>query len=59
MNIVTVLHNKAMEFADEAWAPERREVPDPTGVDRGGRQLAVRLSDHAPVEALFGLGAGG
>lgn len=41
------------------WAPERREVPDPTGVDRGGRQLAVRLSDHAPVEALFGLGAGG
>ena len=34
------------------WAPERREIPDPTG---GGdrRALPIRLSDHAPVEALF------
>ena len=34
------------------WAPERREVPDPTsGAD--GSALPIRLSDHAPVEALF------
>lgn len=33
------------------WAPERREVPDPTA--SGGRVLPVRLSDHAPVEALI------
>jgi len=34
------------------WAPERREAPDPTS---GGdeRALPIRLSDHAPVEALF------
>jgi endonuclease/exonuclease/phosphatase family metal-dependent hydrolase len=28
-----------------SWAPERREVPE--------RGLAIRLSDHAPVEAAF------
>jgi len=34
------------------WAPARREVPDPTA--RPSRPaLAIRLSDHAPVEALF------
>lgn len=33
------------------WAPNRREVPDPTA--EGGRVLPIRLSDHAPVEALF------
>ncbi len=52
---------RGLEIIEPAtqWAPERREMPDPTGVDRGGRQLPVRLSDHAPVEALFGVGAGG
>jgi endonuclease/exonuclease/phosphatase family metal-dependent hydrolase len=34
------------------WAPDRRQVPDPTvGADRN--PLPIRLSDHAPVEALF------
>ena len=34
------------------WAPARRQVPDPTvGADRN--PLPIRLSDHAPVEALF------
>jgi len=41
--------------APAQWPPERREVPDPTGADRSGRRLPVRLSDHAPVEALFGI----
>lgn len=36
------------------WPPERREVPDPTAM--GGRVLPIRLSDHAPVEALLGTG---
>ncbi len=31
------------------WPPERREVSEPSG----SSGLAVRLSDHAPVEALF------
>ena len=29
-----------------AWEPQRRDVADPSG-------LAIRLSDHAPVEASF------
>jgi hypothetical protein len=36
----------------QQWAPERREVPDPTGGE-GRSALPIRLSDHAPVEALF------
>ena len=35
------------------WPPERREVPDPTAA--GPDRLPIRLSDHAPVEALFDL----
>lgn len=35
------------------WDPERREVPDPTA--SRGRRLPIRLSDHAPVEALIEL----
>jgi len=35
------------------WAPEGREVPDPTA--SGGRRLPIRLSDHAPVEVLIEL----
>jgi len=35
------------------WEPERREVPDPTREARPG--LPIRLSDHAPVEALLAL----
>jgi hypothetical protein len=34
------------------WQPDRREVPDPTAPP-DGPLLPVRLSDHAPVEALF------
>lgn len=37
--------------APAQWAPDAREVPDPTA--SGGRVLPIRLSDHAPVEALF------
>lgn len=33
------------------WRPEEREVPDPTAP--GGRVMPIRLSDHAPVEALI------
>lgn len=40
----------------EQWEPERREVPDPTA--GGGRVLPIRLSDHAPVEALIRLPSG-
>ena len=49
-----------LEIAEPAaqWSPERREVPDPTGVSRDGRRLPIRLSDHAPVEALFDSAAG-
>ena len=36
------------------WAPERREVPDPTAPP-GEPALPVRLSDHAPLEAAFAL----
>ena len=36
------------------WAPERREVADPTA-GRGNDALPIRLSDHAPVEANFQL----
>jgi endonuclease/exonuclease/phosphatase family metal-dependent hydrolase len=51
---------RGLEIVEPAaqWPPERREVPDPTGVDRGGRQLPIRLSDHAPVEAQFASPAG-
>jgi endonuclease/exonuclease/phosphatase family metal-dependent hydrolase len=53
--VIDHLLARGLEIVEPAaqWAPERREVPDPTGVDRGGRQLPVRLSDHAPVEALL------
>lgn len=37
--------------APAQWPPEAREVPDPTA--SGGRVLPIRLSDHAPVEALL------
>lgn len=37
-----------------AWPPEKREVPEP-GPPAGKPPLAVRLSDHAPVEARFEL----
>ena len=43
----------------EPWEPGRREVPEPppTGTaDRSRGALAVRLSDHSPVEAGFRLG---
>lgn len=36
------------------WASARREVADPTA-EPGMRPLPIRLSDHAPVEATFGL----
>jgi len=44
------LLSRGMRVAEEpaAWPPERRELP------RGG--LALRLSDHAPVEAGFECG---
>lgn len=44
------LLSRGLEIAEppRAWAPERREVP-------GGGGLAIRLSDHAPVEAAFRL----
>jgi endonuclease/exonuclease/phosphatase family metal-dependent hydrolase len=38
------------------WAPERREAPDPTA-PAGTKALPIRLSDHAPVEAVFGFRA--
>lgn len=34
------------------WPPERREVPAERG-DLSGARLALRLSDHAPVETRF------
>lgn len=34
------------------WPPRRREVPDPTA-HPSRPALPIRLSDHAPVEALF------
>jgi endonuclease/exonuclease/phosphatase family metal-dependent hydrolase len=38
------------------WAPEHREVPDPTAGSADVRPpLPIRLSDHAPVSALFSL----
>lgn len=37
--------------APAQWPPDAREVPDPTA--SGGRVLPIRLSDHAPVEALL------
>ena len=40
--------------ATTQWEPEAREVPDPTA--SGGRVLPIRLSDHAPVEALIRIG---
>lgn len=40
------------------WEPARREVPDPT--HRGdSTPLPIRLSDHAPVEAVFAFGGDG
>ncbi|MEO7197839.1 MAG: endonuclease/exonuclease/phosphatase family protein [Solirubrobacterales bacterium] len=38
--------------APSQWAPQRRDVPDPTATG-DEEALPVRLSDHAPVEALF------
>ncbi len=35
------------------WPAERREIADPTAAGRSTAPLPVRLSDHAPVEALF------
>jgi len=40
--------------ATAQWDPEAREVPDPTA--SGGLALPIRLSDHAPVEALIRIG---
>jgi hypothetical protein len=40
--------------APERWPAERREVPDPTAVDRA-TALPIRLSDHSPIEATFEL----
>lgn len=37
--------------APQQWAPERREIPDPTAT--GGRVLPIRLSDHSPVEVRY------
>lgn len=37
-----------------SWPPERREVADPTA-SADASALPVRLSDHAPVEAVFAL----
>jgi endonuclease/exonuclease/phosphatase family metal-dependent hydrolase len=53
--VIDHLLARGLEIVEPAarWPPERREVPDPTGVARDGRQLPIRLSDHAPVEALF------
>ena len=41
--------------APRQWAPERREVADPTAGET--RALLVRLSDHAPIAAMFSIGA--
>ena len=38
------------------WPAERRETPDPTAREPA-RALPVRLSDHAPVEAVFEIGS--
>ena len=38
-------HGLAVERAPAQWPPERREIPE--------GKLAVRLSDHAPVEGTF------
>ncbi|MFN8113623.1 MAG: endonuclease/exonuclease/phosphatase family protein [Solirubrobacterales bacterium] len=35
------------------WAPELREVPDPTAAADRVAALPIRLSDHAPVAARF------
>ena len=45
-----------LEIADppRQWAPEEREVPDPTA---SHGPLPIRLSDHAPVSARFVLPA--
>ncbi|MGB3099500.1 MAG: endonuclease/exonuclease/phosphatase family protein [Solirubrobacterales bacterium] len=40
--------------APERWPAERREVPDPTAVNRA-TALPIRLSDHSPIEATFEL----
>ncbi|MEZ5073911.1 MAG: endonuclease/exonuclease/phosphatase family protein [Solirubrobacterales bacterium] len=52
--IIDHLLAAGLEIAEPAcqWPPERREVADPTA--RPSRPaLPIRLSDHAPVEALF------
>ena len=53
--VIDHLLTRGVEIAEPSrqWAPERREVPDPTA--SGGRRLPIRLSDHAPVEALLDL----
>jgi endonuclease/exonuclease/phosphatase family metal-dependent hydrolase len=58
--VIDHLLARGLEIVEPAaqWPPKRREVPDPTGTDRDGRRLPIRLSDHAPVEALFDAGAG-
>jgi endonuclease/exonuclease/phosphatase (EEP) superfamily protein YafD len=35
------------------WPPERRELPFEAGSAPSGSPLRLRLSDHAPVEAVF------
>lgn len=47
----------AVAAAPRSWPPEQREVPDPTA-GPGSRALAIRLSDHAPVEGCFELEIG-
>ena len=52
--VIDHLLGAGLEIAEPArqWPPERREVPDPTA-HRSRPALPIRLSDHAPVEALF------
>lgn len=49
-----LVHGLDVVEAPAKWAPERREVPDPTA-GRGAPALPIRLSDHAPVQARFAL----
>ncbi len=39
--------------AASAWMPAWRDVPEPAP-PTGSRALPIRLSDHAPIEAVFG-----
>ena len=57
-NVIDHLLGRGLAVVEppQRWDPQRREVPDPTPV-AGGPRLPVRLSDHAPVEAVFEPGA--